>query len=59
MPAVSVKQRRVMAIAEHTPSKLHKKNMGLLKMTKDQLSDFATTTEKGLPKKAPSKGVKK
>jgi hypothetical protein len=59
MPSVSKNQRRAMAIAEHNPSKLHKKNMGLLKMTHDQLHDFATTTEKGLPKKAPSKGVKK
>lgn len=30
-----------MAIAEHEPSKLYKKNRGVLKMSKKQLSEFA------------------
>lgn len=51
MPALSIKQRRAIAIAEHEPAKLNKKNRGLLKMSKQQLSDFASTPEKGLPRK--------
>jgi len=51
MPALSKKQREAMAIAEHHPEKLYKKNRGLLKMSKSQLHDFATTKEKGLPGK--------
>lgn len=51
MPATSIKQRRVMAIAEHHPEELHKKNRGLLGMSKGQLHDFAATPEKGLPMK--------
>lgn len=49
MPAESIAQRQVMAIAEHHPDKLYKKNRGLLKMSKSQLHDFAST--KGLTKK--------
>ncbi len=42
MPAVSEKQREAMAIAEHNPQALHKKNRGMLNMTHQQLHDFAT-----------------
>lgn len=42
MPAKSEKQRKLMAIAEHHPEKLYKKNRGVLKMSKQQLSDFAS-----------------
>ena len=49
MPAVSVKQRRAIAIAEHEPDKLYSKNKGLLAMSKSQLHDFAATPEKNLP----------
>jgi len=45
-PAVSPKQRQMMAIAEHEPSKLYKRNAGAKKMSKSQLHDFAAT--KGL-----------
>ncbi len=55
MPAVSKKQRRAMAIAEHNPGKLHKKNKGMEKMSKNQLSDFASTKESGLPMKKKGK----
>lgn len=55
MPAKSKKQRIAMAIAEHQPSKLYKKNKGLLKMTKQQLHDFAKTKEKKLPLKVKPK----
>ena len=51
MPARSKAQRRAMAIAEHHPDKLYKRNRGLKKMSKSQLSEFASTKEKGLPKK--------
>jgi hypothetical protein len=51
MPAVSIKQRRAMAIAEHDPEKLKGKNRGLLRMSHKQLHDFAATPESGLPKK--------
>lgn len=52
MPATSDKQRKLMAIAEHNPSKLYKKNKGVLKMSDKQLHEFAST--KGL-KKTPLK----
>jgi len=51
MPAKSKKQRQMMAIAEHHPEKLYARNRDVLEMSKEQLSDFATTKEKGLPKK--------
>jgi hypothetical protein len=57
MPAKSKAQREAMAIAEHHPSKLSKKNKGMLKMTKSQLHEFAATKEKGLPRKV-KKGKK-
>ena len=41
----------MMAIAEHEPSKLFKHNRGVLKMGKTKLSHYASTKEKGLPKK--------
>jgi hypothetical protein len=46
MPAVSKKQRIAMAIAEHEPEKLYKRNKGMLKMSHEQQHDFAST--KGL-----------
>ena len=49
MPAVSKKQRQLMAIAEHHPGKVYKKNRGVLKMGKGKLSEFAST--KGFKKK--------
>ena len=55
MPAKSKKQRRMMAIAEHAPEKLYKRNKGVAKMSKGQLHDFATTKEKRLPLKKKKK----
>ena len=49
MPALSKKQRRLMAIAEHHPSEVYAKNRGVLGMSHQQLHDFAATKEKGLP----------
>jgi hypothetical protein len=51
MPAVSRAQQQAMAIAEHDPKKLYKKNRSLLRMTNSQLHDFASTPEKGLPER--------
>lgn len=57
MPAVSKAQRTAMAIAEHEPSKLYKRNQGLLGMSKEKLQEFTSTSEKGLPtKKKPMLG---
>ena len=53
MPAVSKAQQRVMAIALHHPSKLHKRNRGLRKMTKSQLREFASTKGLEMSKKDP------
>lgn len=53
MPAVSIKQRRAMAIAEHHPEQLHAANKGLLGMSHEQLHDFAATPERDLPPKKP------
>lgn len=49
-PSESVAQRQAMAIAEHHPEKLYERNRGLLKMSKKQLHEFASTKDKGLPK---------
>jgi hypothetical protein len=59
MPSVSKKQQQAMAIAEHEPDKLYAKNRGLLKMSHQQLHDFAATSRKGLPESAPSKPKKR
>ena len=48
-PAVSKAQQQAMAIAEHNPSKLYKRNRGMKKMSKGQLHEFASTKRKGLP----------
>ena len=36
-----------MAIAKHEPKKLYKRNKGMLKMSKEQLSEFARKSTKG------------
>lgn len=40
-----------MAIAEHEPGKLYKRNRGVLGMSHGQLHDFAETKTKDLPRK--------
>lgn len=52
MPAVSKKQQAAMAIAEHDPGKLLKRNRGLLSLSHEQLHDFAATPRAGLPSSA-------
>jgi hypothetical protein len=49
MPAKSRAQQQVMAIAEHSPGKLYKRNKGLAKMSKKELHKFAATSTKNLP----------
>jgi hypothetical protein len=51
MPSVSKDQRKAMAIAEHHPEELYARNKGMAKMSHSQLHDFASTKEKGLPKR--------
>ena len=51
MPSVSKAQQTAMQIAEHTPGKLYSRNRGLLKMSHQQLHDFATGSEKGKPER--------
>lgn len=51
MPALSIRQRRLMAIAEHHPDKLRPENRGVLRMNHTQLHDYAATPERGLPRK--------
>lgn len=51
MPSVSEKQRKAMAIAEHEPSKLNAKNKGMLKMSHEQLHDFASSVDPSEKKK--------
>lgn len=51
MPAESKKQRKMMAIAEHSPEKLYKRNRGVAKMGKKKLHEFTSVKEKNLPSK--------
>ena len=55
MPALSIKQRQAMAIAEHHPEKLKARNKGMLAMSHQQLHDFASTSEENLPLKKKAK----
>ncbi len=48
MPAKSEKQRQMMAIAEHHPEMLHKRNRGVLSMGEEQLHDFAVAPHRGV-----------
>lgn len=59
MPAVSKNQAIAARIAKHEPGKLYKRNRGLLKMDKKDLSHFASTKEKGLPSRVTRDGVVK
>jgi hypothetical protein len=59
MPSVSVAQRKLMGMAEHNPGAVSSKNRGVLKMSHQQLHDFASTSTKGLPVHVLSNKVKK
>lgn len=56
MPAESRAQQQAIAIAEHDPKKLYKRNRSLLRMTHAQLHDFAATPTKGLPERKKKEG---
>lgn len=49
MPAASIKQRRLMAIAKNHPEDLYKRNRDMAKLPQSMLGDFARTPEKDLP----------
>lgn len=51
MPAKSVAQQKLMAIAKNSPSKVLGKNKGVLAMSKQSLDDFASTPLGKLPSK--------
>ena len=51
MPAKSIKQRRMMAIAEHNPGALYERNRDVGKIKKSVLHEYAATREEGLPKR--------
>lgn len=54
MPAKSIAQQKLMAIAKHSPSKVFPENKGVLGMSKESLGDFASTSLKGLPQRVKS-----
>ncbi len=49
----SKKQRRAAAIAEHHPGDLYERNEGFKKMKPDDLHEFASAKEAGLPMRSP------
>ena len=51
MPARSISQRRLVAIAKHAPQKVYKKNRDILQMGATKMHEFASTPEKNLPKR--------
>lgn len=56
MPAKSKAQRQMMAIAENHPEMLNSENRGVLAMGKEKMHEYASTKEKGLPKRKKAKG---
>ena len=59
MPAPSRKARRAWAIAKHHPDQLYVRNRGMLKATRRQMHDFASTPEKGLPTRTGARKLKR
>ena len=49
MPAKSIAQQQLFAIAKHHPEKLHSENKSLAKLPKKTLHDFASGSEAGKP----------
>lgn len=64
MPAKSKAQRRMMALVEHHPEMLYKKNKSAMNrffgfsMSKEEMHKYAATKEKGLPAKLAKRKVK-
>ncbi len=59
MPAKSVVQRQAAAIAEHHPEELYARNRGMMGMSLTDLKHYASTPEKGLPKRVANRKVAK
>lgn len=49
MPAPSLAMRRLAGLALHHPSAVSAKNRSILKMSTEDLRDYAETPEEGLP----------
>ena len=49
MPAESKAFRRLAGLALHHPGKVSKRNRSILSMSKEDMREFASTPEKGLP----------
>ena len=49
MPAESKAQHRLIGLAMHNPGKVSRKNRGILSMSRDDMEDYASTKEKGMP----------
>lgn len=56
MPAVSVAQRKLVAMREHNPGAIYARNRGILGMKMSDAHDFASTPEQGLPEHVQKKG---
>jgi hypothetical protein len=54
MPAKSIAQQKLMAIAKHNPKSLYPENKDVLGMSQKSLGDFASTSLKGLPQRVKS-----
>ena len=54
MPAKSIAQQKLMAIAKHSPKSVFPENKAVLGMSSKSLGDFASTSLKGLPQKVKS-----
>ena len=50
MPATSRAMQQAAAIALHHPEKLKARNRSMLRMTDEQLREYASTSHQGLPK---------
>lgn len=61
MPAESIAQRRLAAIAKYHPEQVYARNRSILSMKKKELHKYASTKETGLPQrvKARSSAIKK
>lgn len=59
MPAKSIAQQKLMGMALHNPKKIYRKNKGVLSMGKEDLQDFASTKQTGLPMHILPTGLKK
>lgn len=59
MPSESKAQARLARMAKHNPGKVYKRNQSILKMKGVDLSEFASTPEKGLPYKKKKRNRKR